>query len=62
MAWLPLKFPSQGPETDPRWRLFGAQLASFQEENAYFHEEKWLASERKTRVFHVVYQLNFPLH
>ena len=61
MASLPLQFPPQGPGTPPRWRLFGAQFASLQEDNARFFEEKWLTSERKTRVFHVVSKLNFPL-
>ena len=54
MASLTLQFPSQRPETLPRWRLFGAQVAPLQEDNARFFEEKWLTSERKTRVFHAV--------
>ena len=61
MASLTLQFPFQRAEILPRWRLFGAQVAPFQEDNARFLEEKWLTSERKARVFHVVFQLNFPL-
>ena len=44
MALLPLQFPSQGPETHPRWRSFGAQFTPLQEDNARFFEEKWLTS------------------
>ena len=54
MASLSLQLPSQGPETLPRWRLYGAQVAPLQEDNARFFKEKWSTSERKTRVFHAV--------
>ena len=62
MASLVLQFPCQRQEILPRWRLFGAQIAPLQEDNARFLEEKWWTSDKKkTRVFPVVLQLNFPL-
>ena len=51
MASLVLQFPCQRQEILPRWRLFGAQIAPLQEDNARFLEEKWWTSDKKKLVF-----------